>query len=104
MLDKEKAIAEIIEEFDFEKVKSVMDFLKWTWHSVNNETGIPSTGKLVKEAEKLLNEAWDKALELREDYMVGTGGFKAVALYEDAEVCQIDLSFVLTDWSVYEEV
>ena len=99
MLNKEKAINEIIEEFDFEKVKSVMDFLKWTWHDVNNESGVPSTGKLVKEAEKLLNEAWDKALEYKEDYMVSMGGFKAQAYYHN-ELFRIDLTFELADWSV----
>jgi len=103
MLDKEKAINEIIEEFDFEKVKSVMEYLKWTWDSVNNETGIPSTGKLVKRAESLLNEAWDKSLEYKEDYMVSTGGFKAQAYY-DNELFRIDLTFELSSWSVYEEV
>jgi len=95
MLNKEKAITEIIKEFDFEKVKSVMDFLKWTW----NETRVPSTGKLVKEAEKLLNEAWDKALEYKEDYMVSTGGFKAQAYYHN-ELFRIDLTFELANWSV----
>jgi len=98
MLNKEKAINEIIEEFDFEKVKKVMELLEWTWHDV----GIPSIGKLVKTAEKLLNDCFDKCLDNKADYFVGTGGFMVRAFYDKKEIYRLDLTFEITDWSVYE--
>jgi len=44
---------EIMERFDFQKVRSVMEFLNWTWAG----TGIPSTAELKRTARHVLFEA-----------------------------------------------
>jgi hypothetical protein len=38
------AVEDILDEFDFEKVKKVMDFLDWKWHAA--EDGVPRIGEL----------------------------------------------------------
>ena len=44
---------EIMERFDFQKVRSVMEFLNWTWAGA----GIPSTTELKRTARHVLFEA-----------------------------------------------
>lgn len=47
------SIDEIMERFDFEKVRRVMEFLNWTWAGV----GIPSTEELKSTARRVLYDA-----------------------------------------------
>ena len=53
MTDEEK-INEVLEEFDFDKVQKVMNFLKWKWADNNDTMSIPSHYRIIEEAKSLL--------------------------------------------------
>ena len=85
-LSKDEHVEFIIKNFNFKKVKKVMDFLKWEWTSV----GVPSIPQLKKEATNLLYLVCDLD---GEGYYVSCGGFKATR-YSDS----IELSFNVDDY------
>lgn len=60
-MDKQKAIQDILENFDFSKVHSVMTHLEWKWAFAKTESGVPSMGELFLRVQEYLNEAYDKA-------------------------------------------
>jgi hypothetical protein len=93
----EKLIEGILENFNFEKVRKTMEFLDWKYFD-SEET--PTTYRLIKSAEKRLEEAYKKATEDKQNYYVASGGFKAFAEYneETGIVDFLELSFVLTSW------
>ena len=102
MIDRQKAIDEIIEYFDWNKVHKTMEFLNWTWATTDNE--VPTIGQLFNNAVRLLQDAYDGALKEKQDYMVGTGGFYARAILdnETKEITELRLVFELTSWEYYE--
>jgi len=93
MINKQEAINDIIENFQWEKVHKAMEALNWTWHDSEGKT--PSIGALFRCATKLLHDAYDGAEKEKEDYMAATGGFYARALVDDEtkEVTELRLSF-----------
>ena len=97
-----KDIEDIIDEFDFERVKKVMDFLEWEW--CDAEIAIPHIGELRKKARLLLSEVSVKVLknkEIEAESNIRTGGFQATAYKWENEV-RMRLAFILTDWDNYE--
>lgn len=98
-----KEIEDIVDEFDFETVKKVMDFLDWQWFDCDE--GIPRIGELRKKARLLLSEVAIKVLlsnEIGAESNIATGGLRAVAhKYEDDKV-YLKLSFELTEWDNYD--
>ena len=79
----EKAkIKDILKNFDFERVHSIMKMLDWKWAMVKNDNGIPSVDELKAEAKRLLIAA------ATERTQVATGGFRAV--YEADGACDDD--------------
>lgn len=96
-MNKQKAISEIIENFNWEKVRKTMTALDWTW--VGSEDNVPSIGKLITTATRLLEQAYDGALRKQETYLSGTGGFEAVCYVdEDDNICRLTLRFVVDKW------
>jgi hypothetical protein len=97
-------INEIIEEFDFGKVWTVMNVLGWKWHDA--EEGIPNLDELRKEAEYLLKRAAELRLgSLNDEYWeLGiaccTGGFQAKAYCDEdkTKITSLDLKFIVTEW------
>lgn len=87
-----KEIQEIIEEFNFEKVLDVMSYLDWRW---NGE--LPTYGKLMVEAYRLLELAYSECERGKKDFDVSTGGFSADAYYDGGDI-KLRLAFVLTSW------
>lgn len=90
--DKDNAINEVIDNFDFEKVHKVMELLEWKWAFCGgSDYGIPSTQDLIDLAERILGEAWD------EKTRIATGGF--VAEYDDSGDGKpwLELSFVVEE-------
>ena len=81
MLNKQKAIDEIIENFNWEKVYNAMYALGWTWHDSEGET--PTLGALFRCATGLLHDAYDGAERFEADYSAGTGGFYVRAIVDD---------------------
>jgi hypothetical protein len=102
MLNKQKAINDIIENFNWEKVYNAMYALGWTWHDSEGET--PTTGMLFRCAMGLLHDAYDGAEKDKCDYLVGTGGFRAQAIVSEdtKEVESLRLAFEVCSWESYD--
>jgi hypothetical protein len=81
-----EAIAEIMDAFNFDKVRMVMDKLDWEWAGV----GIPDNYEIRSRARKMLTEAIEKQTR------VDTGGF--IAEYHPEDGGCIRLSFELESW------
>jgi hypothetical protein len=88
-LKEKKIIEEILDNFDFQKVKKVMDALDWVWVSCD---GVPDIYDLRKESRRLLKEVIKT-----KSYQIGTGGFVASYYYGE-----LSLEFVVCKW--YEEL
>ena len=71
--DEDAKIKSILNNFDFNKVKKIMDVLNWKWASSKN--GFPDMDEIRKLATRLLIDA------CVEKQNISTGGFKAV--YDD---------------------
>lgn len=84
-----KAIDEIMDWFDFERVAKVMEFLNWKW--VSAEDGVPSIGEIKKSARRLLKEA------IKNKTSIATGGFKVTYIPKDDYIL---LEFVLSEFDV----
>jgi hypothetical protein len=84
---REEQIEEIIENMDWEKIHRTMTYLNWQWR----DDGVPSIGKLVNEASRLLREVDQPA---NGGYArQGTGG-----LYATNTGYTLNLEFVLNSW------
>ena len=73
---REAMIAEVMEGFDFEQVHKVMTVLDWKWAIDNGVEMVPTHYRIMKRAEKLLNEVSQYEDKLRHE--IATGGFRAV--------------------------
>lgn len=94
-------IENILDNFDFDKVRKVMDFLKWEWVDIVGETSsVPSTYRIVCSARDRLEKAYEYAIENKENATFSSSGFEAFAQYnkETNEVDYLELKFVLTSW------
>ena len=93
-------IEDILDCFDFNKVKQVMDFLNWEW----SFEGVPELWDLRKQARSLLKKVAEKIQTCdRDNYYVATGGFRAEAnIYEDDPKIYLRLVFELSDWDNFE--
>lgn len=101
MINRQNAIDEIIENFDWGKVHKTMEFLDWKWATTDNE--VPTIGQLVNSSHRLLLEAYEGALREKMDFSIATGGFRAKALVnEEKEIFELQLAFELTSWEYYE--
>lgn len=86
----ELKIDNIINNFDFEKVNRVMQFLDWKWALVNwkwapAEYRVPTIKELKNHAFNILKEATSQALKNGE-WSVACGGFKANAWKKDNKI------------------
>jgi len=96
-------IDDIMDNFDFIKVQTVMEALNWQWFSAAD--GLPTISELRKQAVYLLRGASELRLGSyldsywEEGIINGTGGFQATA-YCDAtktKIIALDLKFVLEE-------
>ena len=83
-LKRSEHIDAIINNFDFEKVNKVMNFLNWTWFF---STTCPTIDELKQEAKRILNEICDSE---DDTIAISTGGFKA-SIYDD----HLELEFIV---------
>lgn len=97
MNNREEKIAEIMEKFDFEKVRLSTDILGLNWEETG---GVPSIYKIIKTAERVLNSAADK-VKINGEYEIQSGGFRAESFYSEEEGFAFRLSFILTDWDTF---
>ena len=92
-------IEDIIEDTDFNDIKSAMDARNWSYS--NEKVTIK---ELTDLATKLLNEALDNVLSRIDDaeeepyWRVSTGGFQVEAWYDDeSDSIEASLSFILCE-------
>lgn len=85
-----------MKNFDFTKVKKVMDFLNWEW-IINGERKVPSIYEIIKFAEKEIWHAINKTFESKERLTTRCGGFRVDIEWVHDE-CGINIAFELTHW------
>ena len=94
-------VNEILDNFDFKKVRKTMKKLDWTWVNINtNEPYYPTTDQLRSEAKRLLNDTVI-ALQQMNDYTIGTGGLE-VRGSRFGDKLYLKLSFVVEAWDNYD--
>jgi uncharacterized ferredoxin-like protein len=99
--DVDDMIKEIMDEFDFDRVETVMDALDWKWRG---ET--PTIEDLKDEAERLLRGAAESRLGAFKNEHHGVaiinacGGFEARAFCNEdkTKITGLDLAFVVESW------
>lgn len=94
-------IDECIDEFDFERVYSVMYFLDWKWF-IDDKYVIPSVRDLRKKARLLINttiECLQNSPPDKPKATVTSGGLQVTVWDEDGDK-DIRLQFILTECSV----
>jgi hypothetical protein len=100
--DVTKDIEDIVDEFDFETVKKVMDFLEWEWFTADD--GVPRIGELRKKARTLLGQVAFKVLvstEVEAESYISTGGFRASA-YKFEDKVKFRLTFELAEYDNFD--
>ena len=91
----DKRIKEIISNFDFKLVHSVMEYLKWEWAFTKTESGVPTIGDIVIHSQRILTEV----LESKEkNISITCGGFVAAKNGDT-----ITLRFVISGWEESNE-
>jgi hypothetical protein len=101
---EEELIDEVLEQFNFTKCKSVMDHLRWGWGFDNQ---VPTIQEMKESARNRINTAIegiksDKTHSHRDSYICLSGGLKAsVWKNRYGRICDVQLEFVLTDWSTF---
>jgi len=102
-------VDEILEEFNFNKVRKAMWHLDWKWALAAD--GIPTIEELKETAERLLRQAAE--CRLLKEYgsvdwgtpiLSSTGGFEARAWCDETKtrITGLQLQFVLTEYDAGE--
>ena len=101
----DRMVDEILEEFNFNKVRKAMWHLDWKWALAAD--GIPTIEELKETAERLLRQAAE--CRLLKEYgsvdwgtpiLSSTGGFEATAWCDETKtrITGLQLQFVLTEY------
>jgi hypothetical protein len=96
-------LQDIIDNFDFDRVHNVMDYLNWQWATCS---GVPTIEELKEKAISLLRDASELRLGGYKDthhelpIMCSTGGLEAKAWCDEdkTQIVGLELKFVLTSW------
>lgn len=91
-ITQQQLIDEILDQFDFQKVKKVMDALNWKW-AMGTESHVPDIPELRKQAREML---WD--LIRSKDRMIKSGGLVVEKDYDDI----LELRFEVTSWDTLD--
>ena len=98
-MDKDKIIKvlnEIMDNFDFEKIRKVMVALNWKWAGAKgDENGVPTIDEIKQGAANLL---WDLANDPK-NKAIATGGFRVEKDFLDPNDPWVQLSFRVEEWS-----
>lgn len=93
----DQMISDVLDDFDFNKVHHVMEYLDWKWYR-NGVEEVPNHYQLIKQAESLLREVAEHYGD-KKYHIVETGGFRATL---DDDDC-LELDFILTESTAYVE-
>ena len=91
-------IMDCLDEFDFERVHKVMNFLNWTWSSIE---GVPDTLALRRNCRTYLQEVIRGALERKNEggeFIMASGGFRYEAKLYPNDFLWLRMSFDIADW------
>ena len=89
-------VEDLLDEFDFTKVKTVMDCLEWTYH--NSVDSTISVGELRRMARYLLENAYNS--EDKDHYVTSCGGFYVDRyMYPGDMKKYLELKFIVAEWS-----
>jgi hypothetical protein len=96
--DKDSAaIEEVLDNFDFDKVKQVTDLLNWRYFDVEGQLEVRDLRQMAR---KLLCDTV-KALDKEDGYNTGSGGFY-VDGFNDNGKKYLELKFCVTSWDNYD--
>ena len=84
----EKVLNKVFDNFDFERVKKVMDVLNWSWVSF-----IPTLNEIKEQAANLM---WDFATT--DVDVISTGGFRVEKDFSDPSSLWMRLTFEVEDY------
>lgn len=70
---------EILNEFDFNKVKQVMDYLEWTWYDTD---GVPNIKEMKNSCWRLFEHVLSRYLNSKSKCIISSGGFK-ITLFKE---------------------
>lgn len=88
-MDIDKIQAEVLRDFDFNKVHKIMTLLNWTWVQYNGNR-IPTVDELKLFALALVRQTVQEAKKIKQSAALSSGGFFASVAGND-----IELKFVL---------
>jgi len=72
-------IEEVLENFDFYKVRKVMKFIKMKWPDGEGELKVPSIQELEEQARNLLESSIEQVFKDKENVgYASSGGFQAI--------------------------
>jgi hypothetical protein len=100
-------IWEILENFDFDRVHSVMTYLGWTWHKQFKEEPeqvfVPDVNQLRTEARRRMIAGIEWARDNGSiQYLSSSGGFEVTVDIDAENKAWVSLKFILTEWGNYE--
>lgn len=109
-MKRKLALQEILDNFDYEKVERVCNFLNWeVYEPRGEETGyedgytyVPVTvAMLVEDTKRFAKECWNAfdTGEAKEEYMIGSGPLELWWCEDKGEIFA-HLKFVCEDWRV----
>lgn len=90
-------VKEIMEEFNFYNVHSVMKMTGWHWHQPNGSSSIPTLEQIKESAQKMMETCLEKVKNnsYPEGYYCCSGGFEAFAKKYPNQDIILELKFVL---------
>jgi hypothetical protein len=96
-ITQQELVDELLDQFDFEKVKEVMDALDWKWGMARWGTGtealVPDIPELRKQAREML---WE--LIRSKNRMIKMGGL----VVEKDDDDTLELRFEVTSWNTWD--
>jgi hypothetical protein len=82
-----------MDNFNFEKVQKVMEFLKWKWAPIGNE--VPEVYQIRQSARRLLKDA------IKIESSLSTGGLAVRYKKHSNGDISLELSFEIDEWRTY---
>lgn len=90
-MQKDELYYNMILDFNFYKVREVMNHLDWYWFG---DTTAPSVRCMQQTVNRLFNDAYNASLYCGESFTAGTGGFQVTV---NANVNYASLKFIVEE-------
>jgi len=96
----QKMMFDIMNNFDYDRVRSVMKHLEWEWYG----KGVPTVDDIRFAARERIESVIKNCLldaNPNEEYISSSGGLKATAIKDGyGQITFLQLEFVLTSWDL----